>query len=85
MTHIGKSVGSKDEYIVHKIYLARAWAEKKEAHGRFTCASLQIPQYFAYLRDHLLLGKNADIQSDYKSLPLEFSTAASSVSTDRSE
>jgi hypothetical protein len=24
VTHVGKSDGSKDEYIVHKIYLARA-------------------------------------------------------------
>jgi hypothetical protein len=28
---------------------------------------LQILQIFEYLRDHLLLGKNADIHGDYKS------------------
>ena len=29
---------------------------------------LQINQYFAYLRDHLLLGKNADIHGDYRTI-----------------
>jgi hypothetical protein len=28
---------------------------KKEAHGRLTRASLQINQFFVYLRDHLLI------------------------------
>jgi len=30
-------------------------AQKKEAHGRLTRASLQINQFFVYLRDHLLI------------------------------
>ncbi len=29
---------------------------------------LQINQYFAYLRDHLLLGKNADIHGNYRTI-----------------
>jgi hypothetical protein len=32
---------------------------------------LQINQYFAYLRDHLLLGQNADIQADHKTISQE--------------
>ena len=34
--------------------------QKREAHGKITCASLQMNQKSVYLRDHLLLGKNAD-------------------------
>jgi hypothetical protein len=46
-------------------------AKKKEAHGTITRASVHLNQYFAYLRDHLLLGKNADIHRDYKSISRE--------------
>jgi hypothetical protein len=35
--------------------------EKKEAHGRTTHASLEINQFFVYLRDHLLIDPKMSI------------------------
>jgi hypothetical protein len=42
-------------------------------------ASLTTHQYFAYLRDHLLLGKSADVQNNYKTTFASMQTPALSV------
>jgi hypothetical protein len=55
---------------------ARNPRKKERRVARSPGASLTTHQYFAYLRDHLLLGKSADVHKNYKTTFASMQTPA---------